>query len=126
MSKQHAEHNEKVCDLLIADGKFNDWIVTTAFYSALHYAQNEIFPYETGGVTYRNFNHYYSSLPNSKASKHTVTLRLVGSEMSVCEQSYRWLLDACHTARYKNYNISKKKASTAKSKLDKIKSVLTK
>lgn len=37
MSKEHEQHNEELCDFLIADGKFTDWIVTTSFYSALHY-----------------------------------------------------------------------------------------
>jgi hypothetical protein len=126
MSKAHAEHNERACDFLILDGNFTDWIVTTAFYSALHYVQHEIFPLANGTVTYPNFNNYYSSLTFPKASKHSVTANLVGSELSTCETSYRWLLDACHTARYKNYVVSKKKAQTAKAKLVAIKSVLKK
>ncbi len=126
MSKHHAEHNEKACDFLISDGTFTDWIVTTAFYSALHYVQNEIFPLVVGTTTYPNFNDYYTSISFPKPSKHSTTAQLVGTHLSVCEPSYRWLLDACHTARYKNYSVSKKKAQTAKHKLTTIKSSLTK
>lgn len=44
MRKQHAIHNEEACDFLLSSNKFNDWVITTAFYSALHFVQHEIFP----------------------------------------------------------------------------------
>ena len=39
-------HAIKACNLLIASGAgFNDWVVTTAFYAALHLVHDDIFKF---------------------------------------------------------------------------------
>lgn len=127
MSKAHAQHNEDVCDFLLADGKFTDWIVTTSFYSALHYVQHEIFPLTENGVTYPYFNTYYNSVLKSKRiSKHEGTKQLVRTHIPACFSHYRWLLDACMNARYSTYKVSSVKANLAKKNLDVIKKQLKK
>jgi len=127
MSKAHAEHNENLCDFLIKEGKFNDWIITTAFYSSLHFVQHEIFPLVKGGVTYPNFNNYYNNIlqPIGK-SKHTGTKDLVKSEIPLAHPQYRWLFDACMNARYSNYAVSNPKAKQAKNNLTTLKKHLKK
>ena len=64
MKKEHAEHNESACDYLLQSGKYNDWVVTTAFYSAMQYLHNELFPLEYNNAEYSNFNSYYDSICN--------------------------------------------------------------
>lgn len=127
MSKSHAEHNESLCDFLINEKKFNDWIITTAFYSSLHFVQHEIFPLTQGGVTYPNFNNYFNSVlqPLGK-SKHHGTKELVKSEIPLAHSQYRWLFDACMNARYSNYTVSHSKAKQAKNNLQTLKKHLTK
>lgn len=127
MSKAHAKHNEDVCDFLVADGKFTDWIVTTSFYSALHYVQHEIFPLTESGTTYPHFNTYYNSvLKSRRISKHEGTKQLVKTHIPTCFSYYRWLLDACMNARYSDYRVSPAKANLAKTNLDEIKKHLKK
>jgi hypothetical protein len=127
MSKAHAKHNEDVCDFLITDGKFTDWIVTTSFYSALHYVQHEIFPLTENGTVYPNFNNYYNSvLKIRRISKHEGTKQLVRIYIPECFSHYRWLLDSCMNARYSNYRISSAKANLARINLDEIKKHLKK
>ncbi|MBX7216157.1 MAG: hypothetical protein K1X90_04245 [Candidatus Kapabacteria bacterium] len=40
----HALHNEQVCDYLAMHGGFSDWVVTTTFYSAIHWIEDYLFP----------------------------------------------------------------------------------
>lgn len=40
----HATHNEEVCSHLDDNTKYSDWIITTAFYSAMHFMKHKIFP----------------------------------------------------------------------------------
>ncbi len=107
MSKDHAEHNEKACTLLRADGQYFDWVVTTAFYSALHFVQNEIFPFTIGRRSYTCFDNYYNGYfgPGRKPSKHQTTIDLVASEIRPCTSAYRFLYDTSMTARYRKYKV---------------------
>lgn len=41
--KPQAKHNEELWELLLKNGKFSDWVITAAFYSALHYVEHEVF-----------------------------------------------------------------------------------
>jgi hypothetical protein len=129
MTKQHAIHNEAACDFLLSGNQFNDWVVTTAFYAALHYVQHEIFPLSEGGNTYADFNVYFGKVlkqRNQRLNKHSATLQLVGTRLPGCLPYYRWLYDACMTARYTNYKVSAGKARLAKSYLDQLKGHLSK
>ena len=62
----HAKHNEEACRELLRTGKFNDWVITTAYYSAIYYVTYELFPaqYEVGGKALNclNFQDYYFKL----------------------------------------------------------------
>lgn len=121
MRKQHAIHNEELCEMLLTNGKYNDWVVTTAFYSSLHLVYHEIFPLTVSGITYTTFDQYYSRNNPYNQSKHKVTIYLVGRHLSRASAAYRWLYDACMTARYNNYSVQLNKATAAKSRLEIIK-----
>jgi len=129
MRKQHAIHNEETCDFLLSSNKFNDWVVTTAFYSALHFVQHEIFPLTDDGKTYSDLNQFYDKVlkkKNKRLTKHNATIQLVNSKLSKCSPYYRWLHDACMTARYTNYNVSSNKAKQARDYLKLLRNHLTK
>lgn len=129
MRKQHAIHNEAACDFLLSSNKFNDWVVTTAFYSALHFVQHAIFPLTDGAKTYKDLNVYYSEVlkkRNKRLTKHIATIQLVGTKLPKCAPYYRWLYDACMTARYTNYNVSSGKAKQAREYLTLLSGHLTK
>ena len=121
--KTHSEHNYNACEFLLSDGRFFDWVVTTAFYSALHLVQEEIFPFtDDEKYTYSSFEQYFSkSLEEGvKISKHQSTIKLVEQRINGAGNLYRSLHDMCRTCRYRNYHVSSKKANVAKSYLDKI------
>ncbi len=112
MRLQHGKHNEDLC-LIIKELKiYNDWVVTTAFYSCIHYVEHKIFPLTINGITFKKFNDYYRSLSPNKSmdspriSKHEAKIELVEVYIKSVSSKYRWLYDTCMTTRYKNYIIS--------------------
>lgn len=126
----HALHNEEVCTFIYSQKKYHDWTVTTAFYSALHFVQFEIFPFDNGhGDRYPNFAAYFNDKVVTKGgrmSKHEATYQLVTRNLKTCGPQYKWLMDTCQTARYNNYNISEAIAKEAVDNLAYIKSRLKK
>jgi hypothetical protein len=126
MTPLHALHNEKACDLLfsVSDGQFNDWVVTTAFYAALHFALYDLFPLEHNGIHYATFSDYHIALP-LKITKHAAIRELV-SDRSPYAMQYRWLYGICMNARYINYKIPDRKAIQARQFLGFIKSGISK
>lgn len=125
--KAHAEHNERTCSYLNTEGKFPDWVVTTAFYAALHYVQHEIFPLQLPGRTFANFDAYYNSLGTNKSNKHSETIELVfqefGEDVGIL---YKWLHDHCWTARYNNFNVTTEIAKNSIDNLNELKTYLSK
>jgi hypothetical protein len=115
MSKSHAVHNQQVCDYLFESQLFNDWVITTAFYSALHHVQSKIFPLTENNITFENMDYYfsYSKKTNKQISKHQLTLKLVRAKLPESYSYYNWLFDACMNARYKNYKVPRQKSALA-------------
>jgi hypothetical protein len=109
MSRKHAKHNKSACEFIKNSGAYPDWVITTAYYSALHFMQSELFPaqYEnpdTGNVTnYGTFAEYCSDVVGK--SKHGLLLKLV--EENVDDEdvidAFTSLKDLCWTARYSYY-----------------------
>jgi len=129
MKKEHAKHNEDACHYLNQSGKYNDWVITTAFYSAMHYVQYELFPMEVGSEAFDNFNSYYRSVCNYidvRPSKHQITIELVHTKLPNCNRFYRWLHDECFSARYSNYKVTCQKSNMAMKYLNNIKAHLYK
>lgn len=128
MRKAHAEHNEKACDFLYNNGNFHDWVVTTAFYSAIHFARYKIFPLEKYDpqegkvIKYRSLDNYVNTHSSaSKFKKHKELSKLVNEHIPQITGRYRALFDMCHTARYHDYNVTTSKAKLAREHLQEIK-----
>ena len=128
---EHAEHNEKVCKYLAETGEFSDWVVTTAFYSAIHYVDSMLFPkqYEvpnsTGKFkTYRSLDEYARDClrrGSTGYSLHKIRIELVDEVLPEISAAFRLLCDNCKTARYHNYKVDIKEANQSCITLDKIK-----
>jgi len=129
--KGHAAHNEAACDLLHSSGAFPDWVITTAFYSAMHLVYERLFPLETEDATYADFEGYYAQKYARKAApdkptKHDATVDLVKTHLPAVASNYRLLKDACHNARYRNYAVKPYEAAVARNQLQNIKERLSK
>ena len=129
--RQHAEHNEAVCNYLNAGKDCWDWVVTTAFYSAMHYTYFQVFPLELDGKTYSTFEDYYHSVEqvkpkNIRMNKHECTASLVSRFIPKAASYYRALADASWNARYHDYRIPAQNAARARMELSQIKGQLSK
>lgn len=129
MSKPHAQHNENVCNDLHNCGKgYNDWVVTTAFYSALHYVRHKIFPFDEtiGGkkVKITSIDQYYTikQAQGWRGSKHKLLKTVVGRKIGKISPNYNRLHDWSQYARYTNYQVSEDRAKAAILNLKSIKS----
>lgn len=114
--KNHALHNKSVCELInsTGNGKMNDWVVTTAFYSALHFVHHEIFPLPGHKRLFQDFETYYNcEYPDQDVPKHSVTKHLVSDHFSAVSDKYNWLFKECFNARYRNYNVHAEVAQKA-------------
>ena len=127
MRKAHAEHNEKLCDLLRKNGEFNDWVITTAFYSAVNLVKHEIFPIKEKNESYIDFEDYYFGLPETtRPNKHQALINLVKRKLSAASIFYKKLFDDCNIARYHDFHVTEEQAKTARTMLSKLNGVCKK
>lgn len=122
-SLSHANHNKEVCESLSETPEYSDWIITTAFYSALHFVDYKIFPLELEqagkAYTFTSFDSYYMFVKKN-IGKHKARLELVETKLTEIAPHYNKLMDLCHKARYVDYKFNYDIAKDAKESLKKI------
>jgi hypothetical protein len=124
LKKEHAERNEALNDELISQNIYKDWIVTTAFYSAIHYVEYKLFvvPFHFNSAEVRNLEEAHASIHyKNRKSRHETRGALVRLRMSSVSVQYDCLRKWSQNARYVNYNVSSAQAAEAKNCLNKIK-----
>lgn len=108
MRKKHGQHNLDLTEIIFNKKGFNDWVVTTAFYSSVHFVEHALFPLIENGIEYPDFNDYWDKTCRGKIppiSKHRCKATLVRKYISTVSVQYRDLLEECHTARYNHYQV---------------------
>ena len=118
-SLNHARHNEKVFKTLDRDPDYLDWVITIAFYSALHYVRYKIFPLtvtkENGeSHTHNSFDDYSRYHKYDSIGKHEMLLELVSTHCPAVSYEYNQLKDICWTARYVDYKFDREVSNLAK------------
>ena len=87
-----AKHNLACAEKFLLDGSCNDWAITSAFYSALHFAE--------AGFAVTKIEHTELSCPRDE-DRHTYRERMVRKEFGEsCWKSYRKLRSASYNVRY--------------------------
>jgi len=121
-----AQHNEDLCRDLHLRGGYEDWVITTAFYSALHYVRQHVFPLkettENGSEVilasldaYVSYHHLYGK------DKHGIVRQFAFGVSKSCGNSYKALLDLSFTSRYNGDRVFAPFPAQAISLLEKIK-----
>ncbi|KXK55016.1 MAG: hypothetical protein IPM61_06135 [Chlorobi bacterium] len=117
----HALHNEQVCDYLAKHGGFSDWVVTTAFYSAIHWIEDYLFPCvvkdgekEIEVHSLESYTDFYNTSYGLKKSNHAIRGMLVRDRCAAILSNYSSLYDNCMTARYADYRKDMKTATKAR------------
>lgn len=122
---KHALHNERACRYLDKKADFTDWVITTAFYSSLHFLDHKILPYELnhGGrkTMINNIGDYKRAKGLFHLNKHKAFCQLVEEEAPIVSIEYNELKDICWTARYVDYKHDRDTSKKAKESLKKIK-----
>lgn len=127
MRLNHAIHNEELCRKLRAENNFLDWVIISAFYSALHYSEYELFPFQIGNEIYKDFDEYYEVPKSTRNSRHSTRQKLVYSNIGkLAGVAYHRLKQMAWTARYYDYVFNEADANIALEKLDVFKSCLSK
>lgn len=111
---EHGLHNEDTCTYLNYKPEFKDWVITTAFYSALHFVASKIFPFSVPAIEGKkteiaSIDQYYnySGAKKRNISKHELMLELVEKNFDEkIANHYDWLMSAASTARYSHYQQS--------------------
>lgn len=118
----HAEHNNKLHDQLLANGNFDDWVITTGFYSGIKYLQSALFPSEylcPSDRTMKRFENFADYIRANRtlnqANAHRILENVVETyiEDDEVKNSYKDLKSVCHFARYINYNVGKERLQVA-------------
>jgi hypothetical protein len=106
-----AIHNKKICLKIDELKEFQDWVITTAFYSALHFVKYKIFPYtspDDPSKIYKNLEEYKDDNPDLKnmgISNHAILNNLVSKELPKIYGDYKYLYDFSMKARYNFYKM---------------------
>ncbi len=121
----HAQHNEKACKYLRIKPDYLDWVITTAFYSAMHYLRHKMMPQtvtlSNRSITYKDFESYYNACKTRHQGRHGFQSDRVSSLFPEISAEYAHLRDICETARYINYKYDRETANLAYDRLQKIK-----
>lgn len=121
MSKKenHGKRNKKLCHKLYGEKEYFDWVITTAFYSAIHFVEDSILP-----ITINQ--QYCSNIDEVKKAyrmrgRHASRERLVSENVNYkVTAKYKWLDDKSRYARYTTYKVTKLEAEKAKQYLNEI------
>ena len=114
----HANHNEKACEHVLRDQDLSDWVVTTAFYAALHFVSYKIFPFDIkassgNAIKIENIDQYKNFHSSQNLSRHHHLANLVAKYCPPIHPEYDWLLSLSMTARYDHYQTQKEVAEKA-------------
>lgn len=120
-SLEHAKHNEQVCNYLGKKEAFGDWVITTAFYSAMHYVRHLMVPVTIDGITYNDFECLFAKMKSIMEGRHGFMKSYVVSNFPEIALEYSRLYDMSTTARYTSYTYTREQAKQAKGYMENIK-----
>jgi len=106
------QRNKELCAELHQQGKYYDWVVTTAFYSAIHYIEGKILPAKINNRQCANIFEVKDAL--SVDGRHQARSRLTHqcSNYKIAA-AYDWLDEQSRNSRYKTYKVNKNSADKA-------------
>ncbi len=123
-SLDKAKHDLQASQLLLKNGNFNDWVIITAFYSALHFIHHSAFEnQQCYDGNFKNFEDFYKKREFKKfrISKHRavaiIAMECLGLDIKA---KYQWLLDSGYSSRYRNNKFNKSDAVMAHKYLNEI------
>lgn len=121
MKRAHAKHNKNVCNFLnlrSAEVPCNDWIITTAFYSSIHFIDHLLFPLTHNGTVFNNISEAHNRLQSP--SIHQSRGILVSQHLPHLSTPYKFLIAESQSARYSRYDVNSAVSNLAVTHLETI------
>ncbi len=110
--KAHGIRNQQLSVELLGGKKYYDWVVTTAFYSVIHFVEDVILPCKVSGVNCKSINEVRTAY--KMKGRHAARERLVAQELGVTiAAKYKWIDDRSRYSRYTTYKIRPEEAEKA-------------
>lgn len=109
---EHANRNKALAVKLLQESVYFDWVVTTSFYSSIHFIENHLFPTTIMDTTCDNL--FDAQKKYNSANLHETRECLCQDKLTFdVALKYKWLSDNSKNARYTSYKISKAVAEKA-------------
>jgi hypothetical protein len=117
--KIHGERNKSLSEELFKGKKYYDWVITTAFYSSIHFLEHKLLPREINTTTCKNISDVKNAL--NLRGRHIARLKLVqrNTDNSIAVR-YKWLDDKSRYSRYTTYKVTPTEADKATQYLKRI------
>ncbi len=117
--KSHGERNQNLSNDLFNGKIYYDWVITTAFYSAIHFVEDKILPCDVAGRLCKNISEVKSAYRMS--GRHSSRERLVCDKLNLTiAAKYKWLDDKSRYSRYMTFKVTQTEAEKAKQYLKEI------
>lgn len=116
--KTHGQRNQALSEELLKGKVYYDWVITTAFYSAIHYVEDKILPCELESKQCKNINDVKNAF--GMDGRHSSRERLVWRFLPKVAAQYKWLDDQSRYSRYTTYKITPAQANKANQYLTEI------
>jgi len=108
----HGERNRSLSDELKKGKKYYDWVVTTAFYSSIHFLEDFLLPKKINNQDCKNIGQVKKAY--SLQGRHIARLRLIQDNTdNQIAIKYKWLDDRSRYARYTTYKVTAAEADKA-------------
>lgn len=103
--KQHAERNKTLSNQLFKGKVYYDWVITTAFYSAIHIVEDKLLPCQVSAKDCKNINDVKKAYGMN--GRHASRERLVFDKLSMpVAAKYKWLDDKSRFSRYTTFKVT--------------------
>lgn len=116
--KIHGERNKSLCYDLLSGKKYYDWVITTAFYSAIHFVEDIILPCKINNISCKSIHQVRDAYKFK--GRHSTREHIVYQFLPEIGPQYKWLDDKSRYSRYTTYKVTLAEAEKAKQYLEEI------
>lgn len=110
--KQHGERNKNLSEQLFTGKIYYDWVVTTAFYSIIHFVEDKLLPCQINSIACKNINDVKSAYKTR--GRHAAREQMVIDHLPNIAAKYKWLDDKSRYSRYTTFKVTSAEADKAK------------
>lgn len=117
--KEYGDRNRALSQELFEGKKYFDWVITTAFYAAIHFVEDKILPCKISAIECKNIGDVRSAYKMN--GRHSSRERLVFDNLpSSTAARYKWLDDKSRYSRYTTFKVTSAEADKAQQYLKEI------